>query len=535
VLARLEVEPVVPATTEEALALIAEMEADADIYTPADIRKARGAVLGLDLETAVNPGEDSQPAVKLRLRDGLPAKQQPVLKGDAGLDPHRSRARLVQLYGGGRRCLVLDTTTVPIDLLGGVLGRRVTLIHNAAFDLRFLAEAGLEVPRFEDIMQAAGLLLGAHRRGLDDAADAYLGFTLPKNLQRSDWSAPILSPGQLAYAALDAIVVFRLWPKLRTELRAKQRGAAYVLQRDVTPATVRMTRRGITLDRTVHRQQISEWQTALVDAKRAFTKEAGQDPPETPNETRAFLCKALPAEIIAAWPRTGKQQVLSTKTAELKRHIDVPAVRSLLAITATTKLLNSFGEELARKVSPRTARLHPTYNIAGTKTGRFSSSNPNIQQIPKHKAQGMRGSFVAAPGMKLVLADYSAMELRAAGAVSDDHAMNADFAAGIDLHRRQAAEMLGIPEEDVTVAQRDDAKPICFGTIYGAGARGLAASAWGNYGIVMSLAETEEARRAFLARYPRFGSWMDSNFARSNRLGFIIIGRLVPTFFAGES
>jgi hypothetical protein len=128
--------------------------------------------------------------------------------------------------------------------------------------------------------------------------------------------------------------------------------------------------------------------------------------------------------------------------------------------------------------------------------------------------------------MKLVIADYSAMELRAAAAISDDEAMNADFANGVDLHRRQAAEMLEIQQSEVTLQQRDVAKPICFSTIYGAGPHGIAASAWSNYGLVLSEDEAETARKAFLARYPALAGWMDTSFTQSNRLGFIAIGRL---------
>jgi DNA polymerase-1 len=525
-ISKLGVEPVVPRTEDEAHQLIAEMEADSDVHTPDAVKRIRGGLIGLDIETAANPGEEERPAARLRIRDGLPAKHQPALKSSASLDPHRSTVRLVQLYGGGKRCLVLDTRVVPISILAGVLSRRVMVIHNASFELRFLAEAGLTVPRFEDSMQAGGLLLGTHRRSLDEVADAYLGVTLPKGLQRSDWSAPRLSPGQIAYAALDAIVAFQLWLRLRLELHQKQRAPAYVLQRDVTPATVRMTARGITLDLAAHRRQMADWQAALEAARAAFTADTGRNPPATPNEVRAFLMKMLSPDVIEAWPRTGKQQALSTKGADLKRYTAVPAIRSLLAINAMTKLGNSFGEELAAKVSARSGRLHPAYNIASTKTGRFSSSHPNIQQIPKHKAKGLRGCFIAAPGMKLVKADYAAMELRAGAAISDDAAMNADFAGGVDLHRRQAAEMLGIPQSEVTAEQRDTAKPICFGTIYGAGGRGLAASAWNNYGLVLSESEAETARRAFLARYSGLDVWMDRSFVQSNRLGFIAIGRL---------
>jgi site-specific DNA-methyltransferase (adenine-specific) len=188
--------------------------------------------------------------------------------------------------------------------------------------------------------------------------------------------------------------------------------------------------------------------------------------------------------------------------------------------------MSTFGDELARKVSAKSSRLHANYNIAATKAGRFSASNPNIQQIPKNKAQALRRCFVAAPGMKLVIADYNAMELRAAAEISNDAAMLADFANGVDLHRRQAAETLGIPQDQVSKQQRDAAKPIAFGTIYGAGKRGLAASAWANYDMVMSEDDAEAARRAFLARYPDLAAWMDRSYAESNRQGALVAGRL---------
>jgi DNA polymerase-1 len=118
------------------------------------------------------------------------------------------------------------------------------------------------------------------------------------------------------------------------------------------------------------------------------------------------------------------------------------------------------------------------------------------------------------------------MELRAAAEVSDDTAMRQDFANGVDLQCRQAADMLGIPQEEVTKEQRDAAKPICFGTIYGAGQRGLIASAWSGYGLLLTGDDAEASRRAFLGRYPDLAAWMDHNRTQSNEQGFIAIGRL---------
>jgi DNA polymerase I-like protein with 3'-5' exonuclease and polymerase domains len=174
----------------------------------------------------------------------------------------------------------------------------------------------------------------------------------------------------------------------------------------------------------------------------------------------------------------------------------------LLTINAMAKLLGTFGSELARKTSAVTGRLHPGFNVASTKAGRFSCSEPNIQQTPKHKAAGFRGCFIAEPGKLFVIADYNAMELRAAAEISNDTAMRADFANGVDLHRRQAAGRLSIPAEQVTKEQRDAATPISFGTIYRAGARGLMAIAWSSYGVTLSVEEAEADRQAFLGRYP---------------------------------
>ena len=140
-LSRLDVAPVIPTTWEKACAALAEIEADSDRHTPAEL-SGRPGLLGLDIETAALPGAEQRPLLKLR-KDGLPAKHQPKLKGGAGLDPHRSRIRLVQLYGGGDRCLVLDTDLVSIDVLRPVLQRRTMVIHNAGFELRYFAAAGL--------------------------------------------------------------------------------------------------------------------------------------------------------------------------------------------------------------------------------------------------------------------------------------------------------------------------------------------------------------------------------------------------------
>jgi DNA polymerase-1 len=390
-----------------------------------------------------------------------------------------------------------------------------------------LAQAGIAVPKFEDTLQAAGLLLGAYRRGLDNAASAYLGIDLPKTLQLSDWGAVELSDGQLAYAALDAVVALRAWLKMRVELIKKRRDGAYVLQRNVTPVVAGMELRGVMFDRAEHRRQMEGWTQALADARQKLETITGRPPRTKPSDVRLLLKSVLDIDTLMGWPTTPKSAELSTKRAELQSiERTTPAVEQVLTIQANEKLLSSFGERLAAKVSPATARLHASFNIASAKTGRFSSSNPNLQQMPARKAAGFRNCFVAAPEHVFVVGDYSTMELRAAAEIADDAVLRADFANGVDLHRQQAAAMHNIHPDKVSEAQRNPAKAINFGVIYGSGGPGLAASAWSGQRIVMSADEAAEARDKFFGRYSTLAVWMRAHANECQQRGFIAIGKL---------
>jgi DNA polymerase-1 len=535
----LGIELVIPQNLAEAEAALAQIEIDSDTYTPEEIRDRPGLV-GFDIETAALPGEEERPAAKLR-KDGYLYKTQPKFDSAAGLDPNRSRIRLVQLHGGGDRVVVLDTDLIALEALRPLLQRRTLVIHSADFELRHLTAAGFEVPHFECSLQAAGLLLGVYRRGLDDAVAEYFDTELPKGLQRSDWPAPYLSFGQYSYAALDAIFALRLWLKERAELLAKGRGGAYLLQRDVLPAVVRLTARGVLLDDDVHTQQNDTWKTERAAAiARFLTAETARriekgivvpdNPqemlPDAPNKVRAYLKDVLPPGQLAIWSRTPKGGQLSVRNADLRRVAHLEPIRALLAITALEKLIGGFGADLRDKISAKTGRLHPGYIVSGAKTARASSRNPNIQQMPGKRAPEFRRCLAAGPGMVFVVGDYATMELRAAAAISGDPVMNADFANGVDLHKQQAAAMLGIEYDAVDKDARDKAKAINFGIIYGSSAAGLAASAWNNFGIEITIEDAETARQTFLGRYSTYRRWMEMSHALATQNGVLPIGLL---------
>ena len=457
-------------------------------------------------------------------------KVQPKSDDKVGLDPHRSEPRLVQLYGGGARVAVLDMRSVSWDVLAPVWNRSL-VAHNAAFELAFLAKRGI-YPRAQCTMQAAGLLLGVHRRSLADACSAYLGVDVPKAHQTSDWRAPTLTRGQLAYAAADAVLCHRLWKRTACDLEARGRDRAYRLQRDCLAAAAAMELRGIAIDLDAHAALCDRWATDLADARQSWIEETGSSPPSKPADTSRYLEQVLPDAELSRWQRTSTG-ALSTATDELAKVAHLPAIRPLLRIRKAEKLLSAFGKKLRQLVNPETGRLHPHYNVAGTKAGRWSSSNPNIQQLP-HDADTRR-IIVAAPGRVLVGVDYSQMELRAAAWISGDAELTGAYDRGDDVHVLTAAAINGIAPEVVTKEQRAAAKAINFGSIYGMGPMGLVRNAWKQFGIELTEAEAKDALDRFFTKYSGLRRWMREHADECKRTRKVTIGagRVVENAWEG--
>jgi hypothetical protein len=228
------------------------------ISDPAGVPAALAALgngpIGIDIETMPLPEYVAQARRPLLInKNGMVAISQ-TPPSDIGLDPHRATIATLQLYAGGLQCFVFRATAITPELRRRILDS-ICIIHNAGFELAFMQRHWGAIPRkFHCTMQAAGLLLGVHRRGLADAARNYLGLDVPKELQLSDWGAAQLSRGQVAYAAADAVLAYRLWPRMKIDLEEKGRNQAYRLQRDVIPAVVDMELRGLGFDEREHAQ-----------------------------------------------------------------------------------------------------------------------------------------------------------------------------------------------------------------------------------------------------------------------------------------
>jgi DNA polymerase-1 len=525
-------------TPEEAKALVKEV-----------IRDAAGRPVALDIETAPTAAEPDRlkalevelAAAKGRLKAAEKTKS-PVLElqaeakllaarikyaKSAALDPRRSRIRLIQVYGGGRRIAVIDlfrTGEGVLKLLEGV----DAVIHNAAFELAQLEARGVALGEVHCTMQAARLTLGERAMRLEDAVAAYLDLELMKDLQISDWSAPSLTKAQLDYAALDAVMAWRVAERIFPALGPQT--PAYEIQIAATPAAARMKNRGFWLDLEAHQALMTALERKRVEARDAYKSacvDAGQldlatKVPETPAEKRTALEALLTSDELKRWKRTPKSGELSTARNDLKRAARYPPILALVELSKIDKILTAFGPTLAALVSPVTGRIHANYLIAATASGRAACSRPNLQQAPRDKA--FRALFKAAEGYVLVGADYASMELRAAAHICHDRRMTEAFLNGEDLHRLTAAAISGKRPEDVSDEERRGAKAVNFGAAYGMGAAGLIATVWDKYDVVIGEAEARAWLEAFAQSYPDFMSWRRMRAAQCERQGRIVIG-----------
>lgn len=519
-------------TTAAAKAAVRQLIRDAQQY---------GGHIALDIETTPLPGRSElRPCVRLKKDGGVHAVQ-PTPKDRTPLDPHQSRIAALQLYAGGTICFVFRGAALELVAGSRWLRRQHLIVHNLGFELAFLRRHTPPPPklrrrpgRLDCSMQATGLLLGVgyggSGRSLERAAEALLNIAMPKALALSDWAAARLSAAQVAYAGINSITAWRLWPILSDQLRQTDRQRAYQIQLAVVPAVVTMEWRGLGFDPAKHARQVDRWSRDLAAARQEYRASTGQAPPSTPTEIRSWLRSVLPADQLSVWSRTDKTGELSTESDHLKRLVHIPSARPVLAMLASAKLLSSFGPSLAEKVNPVTGRLHCHFSIAATKAGRFAASGPNLQQLPSSRAPQFRQCIVAAPGNVLVVCDWSQIELRAAAWISEDRALTDLYRRGGDLHRENAAMITGVLLDAVTPEQRQAAKPVSFGAIFGIGPASLAEDAFANYGVEMSEAEARHALDAFFARFWQLNEWREDNYQRAQAQGFIRIpgaGRVV--------
>jgi DNA polymerase I-like protein with 3'-5' exonuclease and polymerase domains len=524
---------------EEAIAFLDRLGAEpvlvedaADVAAAIEQLAAEGSpVVAIDIETIAKPEyAEPRPAVQINV-DGSIGRTKSLkdkTHRPAAVDPHQAEIGTVQLYAGGSQCFVFRGDAIDRVFSSPWFGAQNFIAHNAAFESAFLQHRNVHV-NIGCTLQAGGLIIGTgfggEKRSLESVSTEILGLTPPKTLQRSDWGAPTLSFGQLAYACADTVLCYRLWPKLRAELVKHRRTAAYLLQRSAVPAVAAMELRGLGIDLEEHARQSERWSVKLAEARRTFVEITGDPPPTNDSEIRDWLLRVAPHDVLATWPRTPKADALSVQGKHLKRLLHIPGTQAALDMQSMQQLLSNFGPKLAGFVSPATGRIHCAYNLASTKAGRFSASRPNLQQLPSVRAPDFRRCIIPAPGYVFVGCDWNQIEMRAAAYISGCRTLTSVYATDPvrDLHRETASAIARVPYALVTAAQRQSAKPVNFGAIYGIGALTLSEDAFDNYGIVMSEAEAQLALDAFSSTYRGFNNWRWEHWRQCQATGRVVV------------
>jgi DNA polymerase-1 len=405
----------------------------------------------------------------------------------------------------------------------GIIGQ------NLKYDLIVLRRHGVNPDGISfDSMIASHLVHPEERRhNLEQIAMTYLGhsmLTYEEVAGRDGLFAAVPIDLATEYAAEDAEIVQRLYPPL---LRDLEQGNLSRLFRDVEipliPVLARMEEHGILVDTDVLGAQGDELRTELQIVEADLMDLAGGPfNPNSPKQVGEILFERFGLPIIDR-TKTGPSTSARVLSILAEQH---PFPGKLLAHRELKKLLTTYIDQLPKALHPSTGRIHTSFHQTATATGRLSSSDPNLQNIPTRTEIGgrIRAAFVAPEGSSLVAADYSQIELRLLAHFSEDERLIEAFHAGLDLHRLTASVVFGLPEEQVPDRLRDAAKRINFGILYGISPFGLARE----LGIPQSEAKGYIDR--FFSAYPGAKEYIDRMIERATESGFVetIYGRRRP-------
>ncbi|SFT87561.1 DNA polymerase I [Halomonas saccharevitans] len=409
--------------------------------------------------------------------------------------------------------------------------RRTKIGQNLKYDISVLANVGITVAGpLEDTMLASYVLDStATRHDMDSLALKYLGEKTVSFEEIAGKGAKQLTFNQIAleqaapYACEDVDITLRLHRLLRPRLEAEGRLAEVLdtLELPLVPVLSRMERTGVALDPERLHAQSQELETRIRELESRAHELAGREfNLGSPKQLGQILFEEQKIPVIKKTPK-GAPSTAEAVLEELA--LDYPLPKVIIEHRGLAKLKSTYTDKLPRLVNKATGRLHTSYHQAVTATGRLSSSDPNLQNIPIRTEEGrrIRQAFVARPGYRIVAADYSQIELRIMAHLSGDKGLLEAFAEGRDIHAATAAEVFGVALDKVTGDQRRSAKAINFGLIYGMSAWGLGRQ----LNIEQSQAKTYIDR--YFDRYPGVARYMERIRAQAAEDGFVetVFGR----------
>ena len=455
------------------------------------------------------------------------------------LDPYTSRLRLIQLATSDRVFIVdfdhfangdsaKSEALAPLRRLFAA-PRPIKIAHNAKFDAKFIKHnLGVDLVGLFDTLLASQLV-GAgdieERHGLETVASRYLNEAVDKSERLSNWNFE-LTEAQLEYAARDAAVLLPLREKLIERLKSESLVKVAQLEFECVMPVVDIELAGFYMHKDrwldqlgiVEKKRIElaeQLQQVLAEESSQGSLFGGPQRDDINLDSQQQLTKAL--------NRLGIPVPESTRNWKLQPlAAQYPIIGTLLEYRTVQKALTSYGENMIELINPTTKRLHADFRQIGAPTGRFACTNPNIQQVPH--AIEYRRCFSGYPeGRKLIIADYSQIELRILAEFSGDRGFIEAFNSGADLHRVTAAQVFNAALDQVTKEQRDFAKRLNFGVVYGIGAQRFALMTG------LSVSDAENVLRRYFGTYRQLDTYLReaANRAVSERQARTASGRLV--------
>lgn len=422
-----------------------------------------------------------------------------------GLDPFTSRVRLIQFateqYSYIIDCFKISELSILNNLFASV--KPIKIFHNAKFDIKMLKyHFNFEFDNIFDTMLASQIISAGlpAKHNLREVTNRYLNKNVDKSEQRSDWSGE-LSDSQLRYAIEDVKVLLPLREKLRELIINEKLVRVAKLEFDCCIAVSEMELNGCKLDeeKWMGIQNIIEkkHEELSLDIQKNLSASSNQ---LSLFEGFASININSSSQLVEALNNMGILIKDSSEKTLIEHKGKHEVIDKILEYRGLQKALSSYGKNIVEHINTHTKRIHADFNQLRTDTGRFSCSNPNLQQIPA--TEEYRSCFVADTGNKLVIADYSQVELRILAELSKDVQFIRAFESGEDLHKATASSMFGVPIEEVTKEMRTQAKSINFGLAYGRGAGSLSLQ------INTSIEEAKQLINIYFQVYSGIKNWL---------------------------
>ena len=396
--------------------------------------------------------------------------------------------------------------------------------QNLKYDYHVLANHGITLQGIsDDTMLASYVLDSTGKHNLDFLAQKYLNLKTISYEEVAGKGAKQLNFSEIAietaahYAAEDADVCVRLHHALQAKLQAQVELLKLynALEMPLLSVLARLERNGVLIDDNLLIHQSMELSQQMMSLEQKAHDEAGHNfNLNSPKQIQTILYEQLQIPVIKRTPK-GQPSTDESVLQELAEEYALPKL--IIEHRSLSKLKSTYTDKLPEQINVKTGRVHTSYHQAVTATGRLSSSEPNLQNIPIRSPEGrkIRQAFIAPEGYKIVAADYSQIELRIMAHLANDEGLITAFSQGEDIHRATAAEVFNVPLSDVTTDLRRKAKAVNFGLIYGMSAFGLAKQ------LDVSRSDAQTYINAYFARYPGVKKYMDDTRILAKEQGYV--------------